>query len=217
MVVNPAYKGIQLPVDQWPLLSTFEPKAYYQTDNNDCLYNDPVPFLPLVAAPLASLEDISESMQFDVANSTTDCSQPDVPTHGRREAGHGRPAEPGEPLHDRDHPAGRRPALPAAARRRCRRPAGTSWRRATASLQAAAALSEAGPDLGDLARPVRRVQPAERSVGVPGHDGRLRRRPDEGPADQPTPRSTRTSSSSPPPTARRRARASASCRPATSR
>ena len=65
MVVNPAYKGIKLPVDQWPLLSTFEPKAYYASDNNDCLYNSPVPYLPLVAAPLATLEDISEAMQFD--------------------------------------------------------------------------------------------------------------------------------------------------------
>ena len=76
MVVNPAYKGIQLPVDQWPLLSTFEPKPYYQTDNNDCLYNDPVPFQPLVAAPLANLEDISESVQYALPNSTVDCDQP---------------------------------------------------------------------------------------------------------------------------------------------
>jgi hypothetical protein len=76
MVVNPFYKGIQLPVDQWPLLSTFEPTAWYQSDLNDCLYNDPVPFQPLVAAPLASLEDISESMQYDLPNSTTVCSQP---------------------------------------------------------------------------------------------------------------------------------------------
>src|SRR5208283_1566607 len=76
MVVNPAYKGIQLPVDQWPLLSTFEPTAYYQSDNNDCLYNDPVPYLPLVAAPLATMEDISESLQYNLPNSTTLCSQP---------------------------------------------------------------------------------------------------------------------------------------------
>lgn len=75
MVVNPAYRGIKLPVDQWPLLSTFEPKAYYASDNNDCLYNSPVPFLPLVAAPMATLEGISEAMQFDIANSTTQCSQ----------------------------------------------------------------------------------------------------------------------------------------------
>jgi hypothetical protein len=76
MVVNPAYKGIQLPVDQWPLLSTFVPTAYYDSDVNDCLYNDPVPFQPLVAAPLSTLEDISEDMQYDLPNSTTVCSQP---------------------------------------------------------------------------------------------------------------------------------------------
>jgi hypothetical protein len=84
MVVNPAYKGIRLPVDQWPLLSTFEPKAYYASDNNDCLHNSPVPYLPLVAAPLASLEDVSESMQFDIANSTTVCSQIDGTSVGEK-------------------------------------------------------------------------------------------------------------------------------------
>jgi hypothetical protein len=76
MVVNPAYKGIQLPVTTWPLLSTYEPTTYYQSDNNDCLFNSPVPFQPLVAAPLASLEDISESLQYNLPNSTTTCSEP---------------------------------------------------------------------------------------------------------------------------------------------
>lgn len=75
MVVNPAYKGIKLPVDQWPLLSTFEPTAWYASDNNDCLYHSPVPYLPLVAAPLATLEEVSEALQFSNANSTTQCSQ----------------------------------------------------------------------------------------------------------------------------------------------
>jgi hypothetical protein len=75
MVVNPAYKGIQLPVDQWPLLSTFEPTDYYQSDVNDCLYNSPVPFLPLVSAPLGTLENVSEAIQFDIANSTTICKE----------------------------------------------------------------------------------------------------------------------------------------------
>jgi hypothetical protein len=84
MVVNPAYKGIKLPVDQWPLLSTFEPTAYYQSDTNDCLYHSPVPYLPLVAAPLATLEEISESMQFDIANSTTVCSQIDGTSVGEK-------------------------------------------------------------------------------------------------------------------------------------
>ena len=96
MIVNPAYKGIQLPVDQWPLLSTFIPKAQYATDLNDCLFNDPVPYQPLVAAPLANLESISESIQYALPNSTTTCSQPDAPsslgeklvTSGREPAGH---------------------------------------------------------------------------------------------------------------------------------
>ena len=96
MVVNPAYKGIQLPVDQWPLLSTFEPKELYQSDNNDCLFNDPVPFQPLVAAPLANLEDISEAVQYATANSTVICDQPtpDSPvgeklvTQGQQTPGH---------------------------------------------------------------------------------------------------------------------------------
>ena len=84
MVVNPAYKGIKLPVDRWPLRSHFEPTAYYASDNNDCLHNSPVPFLPLVAAPMATLEEISEAMQFDIANSTTQCSQIDGTTLGEK-------------------------------------------------------------------------------------------------------------------------------------
>jgi hypothetical protein len=96
MIVNPAYKGIQLPVNQWPLLSTFIPKAQYATDLNDCLFNDPVPYQPLVAAPLANLSSISEAVQYALPNSTTTCSQPAAPstlgeklvTSGRQPAGH---------------------------------------------------------------------------------------------------------------------------------
>jgi hypothetical protein len=84
MVVNPAYKNIKLPVDEWPLRSTFEPKAYYASGNNDCLKNSPVPYLPLVAAPLARLEEITEAMQFSVAQSTTVCSQIDGTTLGEK-------------------------------------------------------------------------------------------------------------------------------------
>ena len=79
MVVNPAYQGITLPVDQWPLLSTFEPTTYYDADGgqlNNCLYSEPVPYQPLVAAPLANLEDISQAVQFNQPNSTTTCTQP---------------------------------------------------------------------------------------------------------------------------------------------
>ncbi len=96
MVVNPAYKGIQLPVNTWPLLSTFEPKVWYASDNNDCLFNVPVPIQPLIAAPLGTLEAISEAMQYDLPNSTTVCSQPvsgspqgeKLVTNGRQTIGH---------------------------------------------------------------------------------------------------------------------------------
>jgi hypothetical protein len=84
MVVNPSYKKIKLPVDDWPLLSDFEPKAFYASDNNDCLTNSPVPYLPLVAAPMASLAEIGEAMQFTVAQSTTTCSQIDGTSLGEK-------------------------------------------------------------------------------------------------------------------------------------
>ena len=84
MVVNPAYKGISLPVDSWPLLSSFEPKSWYASDNNDCLFHSPVPYLPLVAAPLQTLAAISQDLQFSYANSTTVCSQIDGTTLGEK-------------------------------------------------------------------------------------------------------------------------------------
>ena len=91
MVVNPAYKGIKLPVDQWPLLSTYRADGVLrlgQTTTTVCT-TYPVPFQPLIAAPLATLEDISEAMQFDMPNSTTTCSQP----NGRSPRGEaGRPS-----------------------------------------------------------------------------------------------------------------------------
>jgi ABC-type phosphate transport system substrate-binding protein len=76
MVVNPKYKDIKLPVNKWPLLDTFASPKLYTPTSNDCLYEDPVPFLPLVAAPLSTLADIAQSMQFAIANSQTICVQP---------------------------------------------------------------------------------------------------------------------------------------------
>ena len=75
MVVNPNYKGIDLPIDSWPLLDTFEPPKLYASDTNDCLYNNPVPYLPLVAAPLPRFAQITQAMQFSQANSTVVCQQ----------------------------------------------------------------------------------------------------------------------------------------------
>ena len=79
MVVNPAYKGISLPVNQWPLLSTWESKTYAENPQVQyCLQTSPEAFDTILSAPLGNLEDITESMQFHHANSTTSC-KPDAP------------------------------------------------------------------------------------------------------------------------------------------
>ena len=97
MVVNPAYKGITLPVDQWPLLSTYVSKGPNGFDTSAavsaCLADSPEPLYSLIAAPLANLEDVSEAMQFEKPNSTMTCSSNAAETvnsmvsSGRQEAG----------------------------------------------------------------------------------------------------------------------------------
>jgi hypothetical protein len=74
MVVNPAYKGIQLPVETWPLLDTFEGGGAYLSTVNQCLANNPVPILPLIAAPEPNMSLVSLNMQFGIAASDFACS-----------------------------------------------------------------------------------------------------------------------------------------------
>lgn len=77
MVVNPNYQGskLVLPTYSWPLLDTFQPPKMYASATNDCLYNNPVAYLPLVAAPLPRFAAITQAMQFSIANSTVVCQQ----------------------------------------------------------------------------------------------------------------------------------------------
>jgi hypothetical protein len=75
MIVNPGYKGIALPTEAWPLLDTF---LSPDIDLDGCLRTDkgalaPIPILPLVAAPVASLTTIAQAMQYSLANSNTIC------------------------------------------------------------------------------------------------------------------------------------------------
>lgn len=78
--VNPAYQtggpraALTLPTDSWPLLDQFEPKDYYAA-GNQCLQDNPVPYLPLVAAPTQRLSSIALAMQYSLANSQVVCSQ----------------------------------------------------------------------------------------------------------------------------------------------
>jgi hypothetical protein len=74
MTVNPAYKGIGLPVQNWPLLDSYTAK--FDFGINPCLWSNPVPYLPLVAAPTARLFNIGQDMQFSIAQSQTVCLTP---------------------------------------------------------------------------------------------------------------------------------------------
>jgi hypothetical protein len=76
MRVNPNYKGIKLPIDLWPLLDSFEPLGEYKIGLNDCLAVDPLPYLPLVANPQASLYQIALDADFAIAQSQTTCVLP---------------------------------------------------------------------------------------------------------------------------------------------
>lgn len=75
MVVNPNYSTnprrkspFTLPVNNWPLRDAFMPTKFYASSPDVCLREDPVPFLPLIAAPTSRLATTAANLQF--ANST---------------------------------------------------------------------------------------------------------------------------------------------------
>lgn len=74
MVVNPNYRGIHLPVDNWPLLDTYEPSDIYHNDTNPCLQDNPVPYLPLVASPMTRLNLVSLNLQYAIQQSQVVCT-----------------------------------------------------------------------------------------------------------------------------------------------
>src|SRR5262249_27580820 len=77
---NPGYQKIALPQQFWPLLDTFKSPT---VDLNGCLRKggipeaelDPMPILPLIASPVASLTIIAEKVQFGLSNARTRCVQ----------------------------------------------------------------------------------------------------------------------------------------------
>ena len=71
MVVNPNYEGIALPVQSWPILDQFVSKTAAET--NPCLAANPVPYLPLIAAPVSNPAVVTLNMQYAIANSQINC------------------------------------------------------------------------------------------------------------------------------------------------
>jgi hypothetical protein len=74
MVVNPNYRGVTLPVDTMPLLDTFAFPKGYGADGTCTFAVDPVPYLPLVSAPIARMADIAQSVQYSVPSAQTRCA-----------------------------------------------------------------------------------------------------------------------------------------------
>ncbi len=80
MVVNPNYRGIKLPVDTMPLLDTYAFPAGYGADGTCTANLAPVPYLPLVSAPIARLSDIAQAVEYAVPGSQTRCAISANPT-----------------------------------------------------------------------------------------------------------------------------------------
>ncbi len=76
MRVNPAYKGIKLPVNRWPLLDTTEPAALLDGTSNTCYNDDPSPWMSLIADPAEELYTVALDMQYGLAQPDTVCNQP---------------------------------------------------------------------------------------------------------------------------------------------
>ncbi len=77
MKVNPTYKGISLPVDSWPQLDGY---VYaYAATNSPCFASNPLPWLPLVAAPVSNPATVTLNMQFGLSNSQIICKDAGQP------------------------------------------------------------------------------------------------------------------------------------------
>ena len=80
MVVNPAYEGIKLPVESWPLLdTTTNGPDYTQSGNPFCVGalgngNAKVPDRPLIDNPQQTLQYVAYDMKYAIAASMTACN-----------------------------------------------------------------------------------------------------------------------------------------------
>ena len=77
MVVNPNYKDIALPLTSWPLLDSFVSAHFTPyTGCSEPEFTDSlaqIPYLPLVASPVANLANIAQRVQFALANAHVNC------------------------------------------------------------------------------------------------------------------------------------------------
>lgn len=77
MVVNPQYKGIQLPRTSWPLLDSFVSADFTPyTGCSEPEFTDglaQIPYLPLLSAPVQDLGNIAQRVQYALSNAHVNC------------------------------------------------------------------------------------------------------------------------------------------------
>jgi hypothetical protein len=102
MKVNPAYRGIELPVESWPLLDNWPLDDQAALDKitsspvNICYNRSPAPYLSLVANPVANVGTILQNLQYAVSGARTRCNADDagdlsqlaLKQQGRQQVGH---------------------------------------------------------------------------------------------------------------------------------
>lgn len=74
MRINPSYKGLKLPLSQWPSKDTYVPPS-----NLECYKANPAPYLPQVAAPVNNLRSIATAVLDSWPLTATKCDR-SVPT-----------------------------------------------------------------------------------------------------------------------------------------
>ncbi|UUZ61561.1 hypothetical protein [Nocardioides sp. B-3] len=70
MRINPSYKKIRLPRDEWPLLDDYVPPT-----NDECYAQNPSPYFTQLAAPITSMRKIAEAVLDARPNVQTKCER----------------------------------------------------------------------------------------------------------------------------------------------
>lgn len=68
MRINPSYQGLELPVDEWPLLDSYVPDT-----QNECLRQNPSVYFTQLAAPVSTLRTIADALIDAWPNVQTRC------------------------------------------------------------------------------------------------------------------------------------------------
>lgn len=90
MKVNPAYQGLDLPRDEWPLLDSYIPQT-----QNECLKQNPTVYFSQLASPVSTLRTIADALidswpyvqtrcDYDTATSTYKLGRKDRQNYGTR-------------------------------------------------------------------------------------------------------------------------------------